>query len=387
VFGVGVVLYECLVGHLPFEGTNPAQVLRRVLDGNYPSPLRERPLIGARWSALVDRALAHAPEDRFQDANAMRAAIVAEFDRLGFGSSQRELETWVDRPAEYEANFAKRVVEQLCVRGDEARKRGDAVAAASDYNRALAQAPDDSRLLRLVAGMHRVQTRARFARFVALALGSLVAIGAVSVTVGRLVRLRGSSEPRLSQGASDGPGGATSPREAESGTLPVASPRPLLVDAQAGATSSRARLVVPAKVTERTLILDLKPPMGLQVSIDGKPPRDVSTGDEVVVDTAAHGLLFSCPVCTSVQIALSAGDRSERFPVTVPIKPAILEIDGAIDGTYQILQHPDLSVRAGTNTINLSNRTFEHVTVIKVETGKPVKVDLQAGKTTRATFD
>ena len=35
VFGLGVLLYECLVGHLPFEGKNPAQVLRRVLDGSY----------------------------------------------------------------------------------------------------------------------------------------------------------------------------------------------------------------------------------------------------------------------------------------------------------------------------------------------------------------
>jgi serine/threonine-protein kinase len=29
VFGLGVLLYECMVGHLPFEGKNPAQVLRR----------------------------------------------------------------------------------------------------------------------------------------------------------------------------------------------------------------------------------------------------------------------------------------------------------------------------------------------------------------------
>src|SRR5580700_8699812 len=36
VFGMGVLLYECMVGHLPFEGNNPAQVLRRVLDGIYP---------------------------------------------------------------------------------------------------------------------------------------------------------------------------------------------------------------------------------------------------------------------------------------------------------------------------------------------------------------
>src|SRR5262249_34372501 len=59
VFGMGVLLYECLVGHLPFEGQNPAQVLRRVLDGSYPEAQVERPAVGTRWSKIVDRALAH----------------------------------------------------------------------------------------------------------------------------------------------------------------------------------------------------------------------------------------------------------------------------------------------------------------------------------------
>jgi len=388
VFGVGVVLYEGMVGHLPFEGANPAQVLRRVLEGHYPGALRERPRVGARWSALLDRALAHAQDDRFQDANAMRAAIIAELDRLGFGSSQRELEAWLDHPAEYEASFAKRVVEQLCARGDEARKRGDAVSAASDYNRALAQAPDDSRLLQLVAGMHRARSRARVARF-ALALGLLATVGAASVAMSRRARVRAASYEGLSAGALDRAATvAALPRQAEPNSPPaVASPEPPSIDAQAMAPSPRARLVVPTKPAERTLTLDLKPPMGVQVSIDGKAPRDVSTGDVLTVDAVAHSLTFSCPVCTPVQVALPAGDSSDRFPVTVPIKPATLEIEGAVDGTYQILQHPDLSVHPGTNTINLSNRTFEHVTVIKVETGKAVKVDLQAGKTTRAIFD
>jgi serine/threonine-protein kinase len=42
VFGLGVLLYECMVGHLPFEGKNPAQVLRRVLANSKRSlPIRK----------------------------------------------------------------------------------------------------------------------------------------------------------------------------------------------------------------------------------------------------------------------------------------------------------------------------------------------------------
>src|SRR5205814_2241434 len=48
VFALGVLMYECLVGHLPFEGKNPAQVLRRVLDGIFSPADTERPTVGGR---------------------------------------------------------------------------------------------------------------------------------------------------------------------------------------------------------------------------------------------------------------------------------------------------------------------------------------------------
>ncbi|MEO7331642.1 MAG: serine/threonine-protein kinase, partial [Minicystis sp.] len=53
VFGLGVLMYECLVGHLPFEGKNPAQVLRKVLEGLYSAVDRERPTTGGRWGRIV----------------------------------------------------------------------------------------------------------------------------------------------------------------------------------------------------------------------------------------------------------------------------------------------------------------------------------------------
>src|SRR5690606_37853684 len=55
VFGLGVLLYECMVGSLPFDGKNPAQVLRRVLDGSFTPPERARPTVGAGWSRIVEK--------------------------------------------------------------------------------------------------------------------------------------------------------------------------------------------------------------------------------------------------------------------------------------------------------------------------------------------
>src|SRR5579859_1760941 len=114
VFGLGVLLYECMVGHLPFEGNNPAQVLRRVLDGHYPEAQMERPVVGSRWSAILDRALAHLPGDRFPEAAAMRDAIAGELQRLGVSSPERDLEAWIDDPASFGEDYRDRLIDRLC---------------------------------------------------------------------------------------------------------------------------------------------------------------------------------------------------------------------------------------------------------------------------------
>ncbi|MDP8999051.1 MAG: serine/threonine protein kinase, partial [Myxococcota bacterium] len=201
VFGLGVLLYECMVGHLPFEGSNPAQVLRRVLDGRYPDAQRERSIVGGRWSALLDEALAHLPAGRFADANSMRDATAAELDRLGISAPAGELEAWLDDPQAYERAHAKRMIDKLCTLGNDARKRGDVLLAAGDYNRALAHAPDDPQLLRIVAAMNRAEARVRLVRRGVAALLLMLALGGVAFVVGRLVRGYASSGPSVAPSA------------------------------------------------------------------------------------------------------------------------------------------------------------------------------------------
>src|SRR4029077_8292094 len=83
VFALGVLMYECLVGHLPFEGKNPAQVLRRVLEGSYAAADRERATVGGRWSRIVARALARDPGERTGSAAQLGEEIRAELEILG----------------------------------------------------------------------------------------------------------------------------------------------------------------------------------------------------------------------------------------------------------------------------------------------------------------
>ncbi len=393
VFGLGVLLYECLVGHLPFEGQNPAQVLRRVLDGTYPEAQVERPVIGARWSKIVDRALAHAQGDRYADAPAMKAAMVAELERLAFAEPTREFGVWLDGPEDYAASHAPRMIGRLRTLGDEARKRGDAIGAAVDYNRALAQAPDDPLLLRIVARMSRAEATARMLRRVGKVAAG-VALAAVVAWLGtRALARRQKDAPSVpvATGASTvapGEPTLTAPPAASSGEA-VSAPAP----------SRPPRLHIPLslgsrdgpKPTPRVLTLDLKPPMGVSVSVDGDPAAEVSSGARLTLDSRVHSLDFTCPrrggddPCVAYHLSVAPGDKDDTLVVSVPVKPATLVVEGDRTRSYQVVQHPEIPLRVGSNTVQVRS-AYESVTVQELETGKTLSVRLEAGKTLRAAF-
>jgi serine/threonine-protein kinase len=394
VFGLGVLLYECMVGHLPFTGNNPAQVLRRVLDGTYPEAQSERPLVGSRWSAILDRALAHAPADRFSDASAMKAAVEEELHRLGVEHPQGELESWLDQPEAHAASHNDRMIARLCELAAQARKRGDVLSAASDYNRALAHAPADPQLLRIVAGMNRAEARARWMRRGASVLAAAALAGIALFGLARTMRRSPAPVPH---GAQLPPSAVAPVTSATSNSPPAVTTQPSEVSSSAAVAT--ARHLVPIALgshevprpVDRQLTLDMKPPMGVSVSVDGQPFRDVSTGDRLTLDARPHSLVFSCPrrggddPCVAVRQSVPAGEKDDTLVVAVPVKPATLVVDGDVGKTYQIAQHPEILVRAGTNTVALKS-AYEPVTVHEIETGESVSVRLEAGRTVHAAF-
>jgi eukaryotic-like serine/threonine-protein kinase len=75
LYSVGVVLYEALSGARPFAASTPIAVVQAV-DQASPVPLRERcPGLEPRLIAVVERAMAKEPDDRFASAADMSAAL------------------------------------------------------------------------------------------------------------------------------------------------------------------------------------------------------------------------------------------------------------------------------------------------------------------------
>jgi serine/threonine protein kinase len=73
LYALGVVLYEMLAGFVPFAGRDPLQMLRAHLDEPVPPLPATIPLAA---QAIVERALAKNPLDRFATAAEMAQAIL-----------------------------------------------------------------------------------------------------------------------------------------------------------------------------------------------------------------------------------------------------------------------------------------------------------------------
>jgi serine/threonine-protein kinase len=159
LFSLGVLVYECVVGHLPFQGNNPAQVLRRVLDGQFVPTARARPEVGTLVGRIIDRALEHEPDARFESAAEFAAALEAELARVDCNEPLQMLAEYLQEPREFEREHQEHLVAALLLRAQEARRQDAIVTAAALYNRALSLRPGDATILADVARLTRAQRR------------------------------------------------------------------------------------------------------------------------------------------------------------------------------------------------------------------------------------
>ncbi|HEU5441643.1 MAG TPA: protein kinase [Ktedonobacterales bacterium] len=77
IYGLGVVLYLLLTGHLPFTGATSSAVMGGHLYRLPDEPRRLNPAITPAMQTVVLQALAKHPDDRYQTANDLAAALLS----------------------------------------------------------------------------------------------------------------------------------------------------------------------------------------------------------------------------------------------------------------------------------------------------------------------
>jgi eukaryotic-like serine/threonine-protein kinase len=66
IYSLGVIIYEMLVGHVPFTGPSPTAIMMKHLQEPVPSVLVERSDLASAVGRVISRAMAKNPDDRYQ---------------------------------------------------------------------------------------------------------------------------------------------------------------------------------------------------------------------------------------------------------------------------------------------------------------------------------
>lgn len=75
IYSLGIVLYEMLTGYTPYDADTPLAILMKHLNDPLPLPTQVDPTLPSVLENVVLKALAKDPDDRFQNAHEMAAAL------------------------------------------------------------------------------------------------------------------------------------------------------------------------------------------------------------------------------------------------------------------------------------------------------------------------
>jgi serine/threonine-protein kinase len=152
LYAAGVVLYELLTGERLVsqpEGGDYRAVARAVTQGKFPPPSSKNPDIEPALDALVMKAMAARPDDRFQTGEALRDAIQTELARVNPTLSSDQMaavlrELFVDELSEEHELLVRMQAVDLAPFREELTEAGSAHTVTFARAAGAAQLPDAS---------------------------------------------------------------------------------------------------------------------------------------------------------------------------------------------------------------------------------------------------
>ena len=84
-YAVGVILYECATGHVPFDAPELYPLLHAIVLGEHAAPRSLRPELPADFEAVIERAMARDADRRFESMHALGRALLPFASRTNRG--------------------------------------------------------------------------------------------------------------------------------------------------------------------------------------------------------------------------------------------------------------------------------------------------------------
>jgi tRNA A-37 threonylcarbamoyl transferase component Bud32 len=174
LFSLGILLYQLATGELPFSGRNPHEVLNRIADGEYPAPSTICPLVDRELEAIIERALATNPDDRYQSVETLGHELEEYCLEVGIEPGGEELAKYFTDPDGYVVELDERVCGALMAQAEEAAKTGSTARAIRLLGRVVELQPEHKGAKSLLA---KLRVRERRVRHLLVAAGGLAIAG------------------------------------------------------------------------------------------------------------------------------------------------------------------------------------------------------------------
>jgi eukaryotic-like serine/threonine-protein kinase len=402
LFSLGTVLYMLATSELPFSGSNPHQVLKRIMEGKYRDPLQVRPSIGAQLAAIIRRLLELDPADRYQSANDLERDLTRFVADVGIDAPDETLAEYLRGPDEFAAAFRQRCIDRLTQLGEDAQRAGAVPAACDYYNRVLALDDGNLRVLTALQRLGRRSALRRAGAYAAAGCALVCAVGAAlyyALEPGLVPRSQARSSTSVVSGSSGArpevapPAAAvdpqhSSPSEAATGSAGAAAPVPNRQPERAHAVASPPAVASLRKVAFNPY------PANVSIQVDGQAPRPFGPSfREIELLPGTHRFKFvgahDCCIDHEMSVRIPAG--ASPFPIAPRLKfrpaglyvvtdtPANVSVDeGRVSGrSRSVIRVSNLAELIEIHRIRVSaDGHRDHTQDVRLQAGQVITVEV-----------
>jgi len=412
IFSLGTVLYLLATGELPFQGRNPHQVLKQIVEGQFRDPLHVRPQIGGRLRNVIVRCLQLDPAKRYPSATTLEADLTMFVRAAGIDNPSEIIARYLQGTRSFSQAFRERILAAEMALGEQAMKDGNVLSAMDAFNRVLSIDEHNERVLKLVTNLGKRQQLRRVGTWTVTVV-SVLCVVAVLVHTLALRAKRPEPAARSHAAANDAPqpnAAAESKNEPGAPAQPASAARAGTASGAQVAAAARQRqehrpapAVRPAATkpdesssapnAPRHVVLRPEP-ANVSISIDGSEPREFGPSfRSVTLAPGPHVFAFkgAYDCCVDEQITVDIPPGTSNYVVAHRLSyrpaglfvrsntPANVVVDqGAVVGrTWSVIQVPQPNDMFATHTLRVSAEGHrDEVREVRLRAGQIERIEV-----------